>query len=185
MLTKIINLIGGPGVGKSTVASGLFSKLKQKKISCEYVSEYAKEVTWEETHKLLENQIHIFSEQFRRQYRLLNKVDYIITDSPLILNSIYFDYYLNKLNGRFFNEKYENLTRYFFEQSFLQFDNNNFLLSRVKEYDTNGRNQTLHEATTLDYNIRKKLEKLEEPVHILCGTEEENILEILKNIGVR
>ena len=93
-MTKIINLIGGPGVGKSTIASGLFSELKQRKVSCEYVSEYAKEVTWEQTHKLLENQIHVFSEQFRRQYRLLGQVDFVITDSPLLLNTVYFNYYL-------------------------------------------------------------------------------------------
>ena len=96
-MTKVICLCGGPGVGKSTVATGLFSALKQRKVSCEYVSEYAKEVVWEGTHKLLENQIHIFAEQFRRQFRLLGKVDYIVTDSPLILSSVYFRDYLFSL----------------------------------------------------------------------------------------
>ena len=42
-----LTLIGGsPGVGKSTVAAGVFSELKRRQISCEYVSEYAKEITW-------------------------------------------------------------------------------------------------------------------------------------------
>ena len=33
--TLIINLIGGPGSGKSTTAAGLFYKLKQMGIDCE------------------------------------------------------------------------------------------------------------------------------------------------------
>ncbi len=110
-MTKVIALCGGPGVGKSTVATGLFSELKQRKISCEYVSEYAKEITWEGTQKLLENQMHVFAEQFRRQFRLLNKVDYIVTDSPLIFSSIYFDFYYKSLKEQVFSQEYEELTR--------------------------------------------------------------------------
>lgn len=181
-MTKIINLCGGPGVGKSTVAAGLFCKLKQEKISCEYVSEYAKEVTWEETHKLLENQIHVFSEQFRRQYRLLNKVSYIITDSPLILNSIYFDYYLLRTKEPFFSSEYEDLTRTFFDTTFLQFDNINFFLKRNKDYDPVGRNQTITEAEKLDSRIFRKMVNLKIDFETLNGSEEENIMTIWSKI---
>ena len=42
--TYIINLLGGPGCGKSTIAALIFAKLKlhEKKYSVEYVQEYAK-----------------------------------------------------------------------------------------------------------------------------------------------
>lgn len=187
-MTKVINLIGGPGVGKSTVATGLFSEMKQRKISCEYVSEYAKEVTWEETFKLLENQIHVFSEQFRRQFRLINKVSYIITDSPLILNSIYFNYYLQKLTkeeikqGFKFQDYYINLVEQFFDESFMAFDNMTYLLTRVKDYDTKGRNQTLEESKTIDVDIKQKLNQGNIKYQTLTGTEKENINSILKDI---
>ena len=92
--TRIVNIIGGPGVGKSTIATGVFSLLKQNNISCELASEYAKDVTWEGNHNLFNNQIKIFAEQYRRIYRLLDKVSYVICDSPLILNSIYLDFFL-------------------------------------------------------------------------------------------
>lgn len=185
-MTTIINLVGGPGVGKSTVASGLFSALKQRKVSCEYVSEYAKEITWEGTHKLLENQIHVFSEQFRRQYRLLNKVSYVITDSPLILNSIYFNHYVEMLGNKegFFTEDYIDLSIKFFDSSFEQFNNIVYLLDRSKEYDKNGRNQTLDEAKDLDFRILNKLVSCKVPHTTLFGNEEQNIKAILYDLGV-
>lgn len=40
----VINFFGGPGCGKSTMASRLFSELKSKGVKCEYVTEYAKDV---------------------------------------------------------------------------------------------------------------------------------------------
>lgn len=182
--TKVIAILGGPGVGKSTIATGLFSKMKQRKISCEYVSEYAKEVTWEETQKLLENQIHVFSEQFRRQYRLINKVEYIITDSPLILNSIYFDYYLEKIKPteQFFSESFINLTREFFDHSFDQFYNISYQLGRIKQYDSNGRNQNLEEARKIDKRIVDKLNSRNIDFMTLNGNEDQNIEDILNGV---
>jgi len=180
-MTRIVNLMGGPGVGKSTVAAGLFSKLKQNKISCELVTEFAKESVWEGTQKLLENQIHVFSEQFRRQFRLLNKVSYVVTDSPLLLSSIYFDHYLEKLNSSpsIFTPEYTDLVRNFFEQTFLQFDNVVFYLNRVKDYDPNGRNQDLDEAKVIDDRVFNKLNETNTSCHILNGTEEMNIETVL------
>jgi len=34
-MSKIINLFGGPGIGKSSIAAGLTYKLKRKHISCD------------------------------------------------------------------------------------------------------------------------------------------------------
>ena len=100
--TKIINFFGGPGVGKSTTATGLFSWMKQQGYSVEYVSEFAKELSWEGSTSQLENQAHVFAEQFRRQWRLIDQVDYVITDSPLLLSSVYFDYYFERSKQRLF-----------------------------------------------------------------------------------
>jgi hypothetical protein len=44
MKTKVINLYGGPGVGKSTTAVGLFYLMRRASIKCEYTSEYVKDV---------------------------------------------------------------------------------------------------------------------------------------------
>ena len=42
--------------------------------------------TWEDRQVALSNQLYIFAKQSHAQVRLLNKVDYAISDSPLILN---------------------------------------------------------------------------------------------------
>ena len=46
-LKMIINIFGGPGVGKSTVAADLFVIMKKEGYSVELVTEYAKELTYE------------------------------------------------------------------------------------------------------------------------------------------
>lgn len=156
MKSTVINLIGGPGIGKSTLAADIFSKLKKQHYSCELVSEYPKEVTWEDNQRLLENQIIIFSEQFRRVWRLDGKVKYIVTDSPLIMSSVYFEYYLDKTKKQF-TDHYKKLSIDFFDETFDQFNNLNFLLSRQFKYSDEGRNESIDEASKLDSKLTKKL----------------------------
>jgi hypothetical protein len=153
-MTVVINLLGGPGVGKSTTATGVFSYLKQRNISIEYCNEYAKDVVYEETLALLENQIHIFAEQFRRQYRLLNKVSYIVTDSPLILSPVYFQYWFDKSpKNNLFDEAYCNIAKNYFVETFNRFDNVNWLIHRKKKYVAEGRTQTEEEAKEIDTDV--------------------------------
>ena len=45
--TKIVNLYGGPGTGKSTTAAALFAEMKIRGVNCEYIQEYAKDKAWE------------------------------------------------------------------------------------------------------------------------------------------
>ena len=54
---KVINLVGGPGCGKSTTAAGLFYELKRRDYSVELVTEYAKSRVWEDSLRTLNDQI--------------------------------------------------------------------------------------------------------------------------------
>ena len=68
--TIVVNLWGGPGVGKTTCAWEIASELKKEGYVTEYVSEYAKELVWDEKIELLDgtykNQFMILQEQTRR-----------------------------------------------------------------------------------------------------------------------
>jgi len=181
--TKYICLIGGPGVGKSTIAAGLFYELKAARVSCELVTEVAKDYVWEETPKLLENQIHVFAEQYRRQWRLLDKVEYVITDSPLILNSIYFDYYLTMLgDSSKFTKPYIALSRRFFDETFLQFNNVNFFIKRSVDYEGEGRNQSAAEAVNIDQQILEKLLARKQDFVVYSGDTRDTVQSILSTI---
>jgi GTPase SAR1 family protein len=141
--TIVINLFGGPGVGKSTVAAGLFHYLKLDGQEAELVQEFAKELTWMgDLETLKNNQKKVLREQDRRQAILINKVKYIITDSPLLLSKIYSS-----------DEKVHKEA----EKRFGLYLNLNFFLIRDKKYNPNGRNQTEEEARTICSRVKELL----------------------------
>ena len=83
MKTIVVNLFGGPGSGKSTGAAYIFSQLKMAGINCELITEYAKDKTWEKNMTALDCQEYILGKQSYRMKRCADKVDVIVTDSPL------------------------------------------------------------------------------------------------------
>jgi hypothetical protein len=87
--TLFVNLISGPGSGKSTMAHWVFSEIKKMGINCEFSFEYAKNLIYEESINKLNNQIYIFGKQHNQLFHFLEKVDVVVTDSPLIMNPIY------------------------------------------------------------------------------------------------
>ena len=136
MQTIVINLMGAPGTGKSTIASELFSKMKWLGYDVELVSEYAKELVWEERNETFKNELYLFAKQHHRMFRLNSKVKYIITDRPLILSIFY-----NKKYGDN-SEVFKNLVL----QEINKFKNINIFLNRTKPYVQKGRNQTEEES---------------------------------------
>ena len=57
MKTLVINLIGGPCSGKSTIASGVFHEIKKMNINAELALEFAKDKVWEESFRTIDDQI--------------------------------------------------------------------------------------------------------------------------------
>ena len=135
----VINFFAGPSSGKSTTAAGVFSLLKLHGVNCEYVPEFAKDLTWENRRKTLENQIYVFAKQQHRIWRLKGEVDIVITDAPLI-------------QGLAYVSEHSALTQIVMEQVG-EFDNINFFLERTKRYNPKGRSHTENEAIELDSRI--------------------------------
>ncbi len=156
-MTVCINFFGGPGSGKSTTASELYSFLKKKNYSVELVQEFAKDLVYENSETLLGIQLVVFAEQFKRQWRLLNKVDYIVTDSPLLLSSVYFELYFDRTEQKHFTPQYKQLSINFFDSTFKQFSNINYFLQRDVTFDRSGRVNDESESKLIDNLILKKL----------------------------
>lgn len=155
MESKIINLFGGPGIGKSTQASGLFTEMKKHHMNVEYTYEFPKEVAWEGNVSQLRDQFFITANQHRNISRLYGKVEYIIVDSPIILGSIYEQRYGSGYPASFYN--ISGLGGFIWEL-FKQYNNINILLTRNNDtYDTNGRLQDINEAQEIDKEIKEKL----------------------------
>ena len=140
MRTVLINLYGGPGSGKSTVAAALFYFLKRKGYVAEIITEYAKEYAWKGEPITPAVQIDLLEKEFLRIYRRLGKVQYIITDTPLHIAGYYactmglMDvtlWYLRRLNNLVMNQIH-------------------IPLVRPKAYDSLGRFENEEEAIALD-----------------------------------
>lgn len=138
--TTIVNVFGPPGAGKSTICAGIFCELKTRGIDCEMSLEYAKDWIYDEAPHILKNQFFIFGNQLQRLWRLHGKVDYIITDSPL-LNSIIYD---AKNDTDFTN---------IILKEHKKFVNENFYVKRMAPYSSNGRIQNEYESITIGEQI--------------------------------
>lgn len=144
----VVNLFGAPGAGKSTGAAYIFSKLKMAGVKCELVTEFAKDMVWEENQTVLDNQVKILGEQYLRMTRLKDNVDVIITDSPL-------------LNSGFYNSDttIEPEFSALVSKLYNKFENLNFYIMRVRPYVEKGRLQTEKESDQIGLDIVKMLEK--------------------------
>jgi len=144
-----INIFGGPGVGKSTISSGLFYVMKIANLEVEYNQEYAKELVYGEDNIKIKDQLLVFAMQNHKLVRLHKKVDYVIHDSPLCLGLVYTK-----------EHKYEhkNLDNLILEV-FNSYTNINIFLERQEcnEYSEKGRFQNLEEAKKIDNQILNML----------------------------
>ena len=145
--TLTVNLFGGPSVGKSTTAASVFSLLKLHDVDCELVTEFAKDLVWEERYKTFGDQHYIFGKQHHRMWRLKGKVDVMITDSPLLLSIVYRP---DSFGIKFIDNVIDTIK---------SFNNVNIILNRTKKYNSNGRNGTEDQAKEVDKAVRQCLEQ--------------------------
>jgi len=154
MTTKVINLYAGPSGRKSTFAAELFSRMKAKHINVEIAPEFAKELVWDKDFVTLDNQIYVSGEQHRRLYRLLDNVEYIITDCPLLLGWIYAQENCKKFKYSNWLYSFKNLLLDLYDQ----YDNKNYLIERVTgNFDQQGRIQNEDESIEKDKQIEQFL----------------------------
>lgn len=144
----IVNILGGPGVGKSILTSEIFAELKKRFVSAEISPEYIKKKLREGAIKAVESQIYIFGKQQYQLFSMKDEVDVIVTDSPFIFCSIY---------DRTKNEELKNLIM----TEFNKYDNLNFLILRDTSvpYEQEGRYQDSAGAKKVDKEMLEFLVK--------------------------
>ena len=152
-MTILINLLGSPSAGKSTAAGKLFSRLKDMYLNVEFVPEYVKSWAWDNREIKPYDQFYFFGKEAHNQSHLFNKVDFIISDSPVLLTAFYHLYY-NKDNAL------REICKDFYEMA-ERLDNVqvvNFFLPRKKKYIKRGRYQTEKQADEVAIVLKKFLE---------------------------
>jgi adenylate kinase family enzyme len=145
--TLIVNMFGGPGSGKSIICANVFSELKWQHITAEMALEYVKEEVWENNTNAISNQLFILGNQHQRIKRLIDQVDVVIVDSPLLLSILYNP------------EENENFNNYVVEV-FNKFRNLNIFVERNgDEYEQKGRLQNLTQAKQKDIEMKNLLNR--------------------------
>lgn len=167
-MSLIINFFGGPGIGKSSIAAGLFSEMKKDNKSVELTYEFPKVITWEENKSAIRDQFYITANQHRNISRLYGKVDYIIVDSPIILGLLYKTRYDETpvYPSMFYDETFDE----FVVSLFKKYRNLNIFLERNEGYDPAGRFQDYEDAINADSELKNiliynNIDYLSYPVH--------------------
>lgn len=141
--TLIVNLIGGPCSGKSTVAAELFARLKKMGIKCELVPEYIKEEIYKENHTIISNQIALFGMEVYGLDNKIGKIDVIIHDGSLLNNIVY-----DKDNNKEFHN--------FIVSQYHKYNNLDFFIDRgTITFENYGRIHNLEQSLSLDKLIEE------------------------------
>ena len=180
-MSKIINLFGGPGIGKSSIASGITYKLKKKHITCDNPYEFPKLLAWDDNHSAIRDQLYVLANQHRGIVKSYGKVDYIVLDSPILLSLTYKSYYKSdEYPATLYGNSFDKLVL----DTFNQYDNINILLERGEgNHNESERYQNLEESKDLDKAIELSLIKNNIPYYVVkVGKNTVNkIIQIIQN----
>ena len=180
-MTVLINMLGSPSSGKTSLSASLFALMKAWELNVEYTNEYVKSWAWEGRKIGPFDQFYIFGKETHNQSRLFGKVDFIISDSPVMLTAFYHYFYngneaLNDVCHNFYNLADEVGVQVL-----------NFFLPRKKEYNKKGRFQTEEEADAVAFQLKEWLNKEGYEYEELTCEDSERlnfVFNRLKEIGV-
>jgi Cdc6-like AAA superfamily ATPase len=177
-MKTVICLYGGPGTGKSTTAAHIFSRLKQRGINAELVSEYVKEWAWEGRHMLDGDQYYFLIKQSRRERIRFKDVDVMVTDSPVWLSAVYEQEHEQPpyIAPLLIDKHVQIAEKHGVEHRHVS-------LNRLKAYNPKGRFQTEVEARSLDGKIKEYLTQQKIPF-IEVPANKKAAKRIIKELGI-
>lgn len=181
MTTTVINLFGGSGVGKSTIAALLFARMKMRGLHVELVREYVKLWAWGGRKVRQEDQIYLLGKQSAYESMLYGKVDYIVTDSPVLLAGMYAEWH-NGADGKYVTRAANSFIEQSRRNSGVRI--RNYLLERNGPFDPRGRWETAEEAERFDQFLEEGLVWNNYDYEPVRGSEEEKVAEIMRNLDL-
>lgn len=177
-MTIVINLFSGSGAGKSTTAAKLFGEMKDRKYHVEQVTEYVKKWAWQKRTPGPFDQFYLAGKQSQSEAQLYNKVDYIVTDSPILLSGYYENYHLKR---SIVLPAILNFLEYTSENNIKHL---NFFLKRHKAFDPRGRYETEDQAKAIDVDMKNWLIALNVPLIDVDVPDTERVSFILSHLEV-
>lgn len=161
-VSKLINLFGGPGIGKSGIAAGITYKMKKKHIKVNNPYEFPKKLAWDNNIPAISDQLYVFANQHRGIAECYGKVDYIVIDSPILFSTIYHRYYTKgypaEMYGKVFHDMVIDLHR--------RYSSINILLERgVTIHNDDERFQNYKQSVEIDTLCKNVLDETKSPYH--------------------
>ena len=157
-----ICFFGGPGSGKSASALKLCAWMKERHYSVDIATEYVKKWAYQKYIPQDFDQLSILSKQQQREeIALRHGVQYVITDSPILLVYAYTMEYFPKIAdavlqiSKVYDSMYPSL---------------NIFIKRPITYQQHGRYQSVEQAIDMDNKVLAILDKEAPGYHIVdCG----------------
>lgn len=178
-MSKLINLFGGPGIGKSGIAAGITYKMKKKHINVNQPYEFPKRLAWDNNIPAISDQLYVFANQHRGIAECYGKVDYIVIDSPILFSTIYHRYYTKgypaEMYGKVFHDMVIDLHR--------RYGSINILLERgATIHNDDERFQDYQQSVEIDKLCKKVLDETRSPYHTVKvdSNSVKNIMKIIK-----
>ena len=183
-MSLLVGLCGGPSSGKTTLARALANELGLQGRNAEFVPEYAREHIANCDRSVINNprdllhQAVILPTQMEREDAVPDAVEFVISDSPLLIHGVYTQMMTNFLdhNQKMFYMRHlqtllENRDRY---------DPVFFLPPNDIEFKTDGlRKQDAERAHNIGEKIKAFLVYYDIPFHTITGSVEERVQECL------
>jgi nicotinamide riboside kinase len=179
MVAKVINFYGGPSAGKSTMSAQLFGIMKAQRLNVEYVPEFAKELTWKKSNSL-DDQLYVMGNQHHMIYTLRDQVDFIITDSPMLLTLHYSGMGMSKF-GSADRELVVNGINAMALALYSMYDNADFYVVRGnRKFIQAGRNQNEEQAKGIDMSVKFLLDQYK-----IDYTTVNQVDQVAETLGIR
>jgi hypothetical protein len=148
---KVINLYGGPSIGKTAVATRIASELLFRNVKIDFITSSSKTLRQLGYEHSAGDPKYVAELQFKAMMKA--GASHIVTSGPLLQGLHY-----NKVANRYDTKESINIKKYIFE-CYDKFDNINILLKRGNEiqFDKEDQSENEYESREIDEKVEEML----------------------------